>query len=64
MKILVFGPTDRYAVYKPDFAKELPVEMVWRTPDQTLVEAARENSDARIIFVDAITNVGGDVVDE
>ena len=56
MKILVFGPQDRYAVYKPDFVADMPVELVFRRPDQTLVEAARENADAEIIFTDAITN--------
>ena len=64
MKILVFGPQDRYAVYKPDFVADLPVELVFRRPDQTLVEAARENSDAEIIFTDAITYIEGDVMDE
>ena len=64
MKILVFGPQDRYAVYKPDFVAGLPVELVFRRPDQTLVEAAKENSDARIIFTDAITYVTGDIMDE
>ena len=63
MKILVFGPQDRYAVYKPDFVAEMPVELVFRRPDQTYVEAARENADARVLFVDAITPVGGDVMD-
>ena len=64
MKILVFGPRDRYAVYKPDFVADLPVELVFRRPDQTLVEAARENPDAEIIFTDAITFIAGDVMDE
>jgi len=64
MKILVFGPQDRYAVYKPDFVADLPVELVFRRPDQTLVEAAKENSDARIIFTDAITYVTGEIMDQ
>ena len=64
MKILVYGPTDRYAVYKPDFVSRLPVELIFRTPDQTLVEAARANSDAEIIFTDAITYITGDIMDE
>ena len=64
MKILVFGPRDRYDVYMPDFVAGLPVELVFRRPDQTLVEAARENSDAEIIFTDAITYIEGDVMDE
>ena len=61
MKILVFGPQDRYEVYKPDFVAEMPVELVFRRPDQTYVEAARENTDARVLFVDAITPVPGGV---
>ena len=51
MKILVFGPRDRYDVYRPPFADEMPVELVFRRPDQTYVQAAQENADARIIFV-------------
>ncbi len=63
MKILVFGPRDRYDVYQPDFAAQLPVELVFRTADQTYVQAAQENQDAQILFVDAITDVGADVMD-
>ena len=36
-KILVFGPRDRYDVYRPPFADEMPVELVFRRPDQTYV---------------------------
>lgn len=64
MKILVFGPTDRYAVYKPDFVADMPVELVFRTPDQTLVEAARANADAEILFTDAITYITGEIMDQ
>lgn len=64
MKILVYGPQDRYAVYKPDFVADMPVELVFRRPDQTLVEAAKENPDARIIFTDAITYVTGEIMDQ
>ena len=42
MKILVFGPRDRYDVYRPPFADEMPVELVFRRPDQTYVQAAQE----------------------
>lgn len=63
MKILVFGPRDRYDVYRPDFVDEMPVELVFRTPDQTYVQAAQSNRDARILFVDAITPVGADVME-
>ena len=44
MKILVFGPRDRYDVYRPPFADEMPVELVFRRPDQTYVQAAQENA--------------------
>ena len=64
MKILVFGPRDRYDVYRPPFADEMPVELVFRRPDETYVQAAQENADAGIIFVDAITDVGPDVMDQ
>jgi lactate dehydrogenase-like 2-hydroxyacid dehydrogenase len=63
MKILVFGPQDRYDVYRPDFVSQLPVKLVFRTPEQTYVQAAQENSDAQILFVDAITPVQADVMD-
>ena len=41
MKILVFGPRDRYDVYRPPFADEMPVELVFRRPDQTYVRKMR-----------------------
>ena len=62
MKILVAGPEQQYAVYRPDFADELPVELVFRRKEQTLLEAAGENRDAEILFVDAVTRVDGDVM--
>jgi len=64
MKILVFGPTDRYDVYRPDYVDTLPLETVFRRPDQSLVQAARENADAQILFVDAMTPIGPDIMDE
>lgn len=64
MKILVIGPEDQYAVYKPDFAAEIPVELVFRRKDQPPVEAAQENPDVEILFVDATTKIGSDVMDE
>jgi len=63
MKILVFGPTDRYQVYKPDYVADLPLETVFRRPDQSYIQAAQENQDAEILFVDAITNIGADIMD-
>ncbi len=64
MKILVFGPPNRYRTHRPDFADEAEAELVFRTPDKTLVQAARENADAVILFVDAITPVEAEVMDE
>ena len=64
VKILVFGPQDRYAVYRPEFADEMPVELIFRRPDQSYVQAAQENRDAQIIFVDAITPIGPEIMDE
>ena len=63
MKILTFGPTDRYKVYKPDYANQLPLEQVFRRPDQSYVQAALENQDAEILFADAITDIGSDIMD-
>lgn len=63
MKILVFGPKDRYDVYKPDFAAQMPVELVFHQPDQTYLQAAQENADAQILFVDAISQVEAEVMD-
>ena len=64
MKILVFGPRDRYDVYRPPFADEMPVELVFRRPDLSSVQAAQYNADARLIFVDSITDVCPDVMDQ
>lgn len=63
MKILVSGPERQYEVYRPDFADEMPVELVFRGKDQTLQEAAAANRDADILFVDAVTRVDGAVMD-
>ena len=63
MKILVAGPERQYAVYRPDFADELPVELVFRGKDQSIAEAAEENRDAEILFVDAVTRIDGAVMD-
>ena len=63
MKALVFGPRDRYDVYRPDFASGLPVELVFCREDQTYLQAARANPDARVILADAISVVEADVMD-
>lgn len=63
MKILVFGPQDRYDVYKPDFVSQMPVELVFRSGEQSYLQAAQENRDAEILFVDAITEVEAEIMD-
>ena len=64
MKILVFGPKTRYDLYMPDFAGELPVELVFSSAHQSTLRAAEENPDAEVIFADAITPVGREVMDK
>ncbi len=64
MKILVFGPPNRYRTYRPPLADRLDVQLVFRTPDRSYVQAARENADAEILFVDAITPVDAPILDE
>ena len=63
MKILVFGPQDRYAVYRPALADRLEAQLVFRREGQCCEAAARENPEAEILFVDAITPVGAEVMD-
>ncbi len=63
MKILVFGPKARYDLYTPDFAKELPVSLVFRDACRFPLQAAEENLDAEVIFADAITPVSREVIE-
>ena len=63
MKILVFGPKARYDLYTPDFAKELPVSLVFRDACRSPLQAAEENPDAEVIFADAITPVSREVIE-
>jgi len=63
VKILIFGPKARYDLYLPDFARDLPVETVFAGAYQSVVQAARANPDAEILFADAITPVGREVMD-
>ena len=63
MKILVLGPQDRYDVYKPDFAAQLPAELVFAPLGQSLTEAARQNPDTEILFADASFDVSREVID-
>ena len=57
MKVLVFGSQARYQAYRPDFAAQLPVDLVFCPIDQPLHEAAARHPDAQVLFVDAITPV-------
>lgn len=63
MKILIFGPKARYDLYRPDFVQSMPVEAVFADAHQSTLQAAEANPDAEIVFADAITAVGRDVID-
>ena len=63
MKILIFGPKARYDLYMPNFVRDLPVEPVFASAHQSTRQAAQANPDAEIVFADAITPVGRDVMD-
>ena len=58
MKILVCGPKARYDMYRPSFAEDLPVELVFTDPHRSALQTAREHPDVQVIFADAITPVG------
>ena len=62
MKILTFGPKERYDTYRPDFADSLPVEEVYSPIDRSPLQAAAGNPDAQVIFTDTITDVGEDII--
>ena len=62
MKILTFGPKERYDTYRPDFADSLPVEEVYSHIDRSPLQAAAGNPDAQVIFTDTITDVGEDII--
>jgi len=63
MKILIYGPKARYDLYLPDFVKDLPVELAFSGAHQSTLQAAEANPDAEVIFADAITPVGREVMD-
>lgn len=63
MKILIFGPKDRYDLYRPDFSLSLPVELAFSSPLQSTLQASRANPDAEVVFADAITPVGEEIMD-
>lgn len=63
MKILIFGPKARYDLYLPEFVKDMPVEPVFCGPRQSTLQAAEENPDTEVIFADAITPVGREIME-
>ena len=63
MKILIFGPKARYDLYLPEFVRDLPVELVFSGAHQSSLQAAEENPNAQVIFADAITPIGRDIMD-
>ena len=63
MKILIYGPESRYALYTPDFVKELPAETVFCSDRQSVLQAAQDNPDTEVIFADAITPVTREVME-
>ena len=63
MKILIFGPKARYDLYMPDFARDLPVELVFAGAPAPSLQAAADNPDAEVIFADAITPVSREMME-
>lgn len=63
MKILIFGPKTRYDMYLPEFVKDLPVELVFSGAHQSTLQAAQANPDTEIVFADAITSVGREIME-
>ena len=57
MKILVEGLQERYEKNMPDFAKELPVELIFRRRGTPIPELAEAGAEAEVLCVDAITPV-------
>lgn len=64
MKVLIFGPRARYDLYMPDFAQALPVEAVFCGAPAPSLQAVADNPDTEVIFADAITPVGQDIMDK
>ena len=63
MKILIFGPKARYDLYLPDFVRDMPVEPVFCGAPAPSLQAAADNPEAEVIFADAITPVGREMID-
>lgn len=63
MKILVYGPQERYSAYMPNFAAALNAQIVYSPLDVSPIQTAAENPDAQVLFADPITDVNGAVMD-
>lgn len=63
MKILIFGPKARYDLYLPEFVRDLPVEPVFCSAPAPSLQAAADNPDTEVIFADAITPIGREMMD-
>lgn len=64
MKILIYGPQDRYTAYRPDFADQLRAETVFVPLGVDPVQAAAAHPDAEIVFVDPIVDTTAAVMDQ
>ena len=62
MKILVYGPRDRYDAYRPAIADDLGAELVFSPIGADPVQAAADNADAEIVFVDPVINTTAEVI--
>ena len=63
LKILILGPKARYDAYAPEFLSQLPLELVFLAQYPDAMAAARANSDAQCLLVDAITPVKAELMD-
>ena len=63
MKILVFGPQERYEAYRPDFSRALEAELVFCPLGSSPRQAAAENPDAQILFDDPIIDVDREIIE-
>ena len=63
MKVLIAGGKERYQNLFPDFAKDLPVELVFCARDASPEEMAAACPDAGALLVDAITPVSAQAMD-
>lgn len=62
MKILVFGPEQRFSRYRPAFADQLDAQLVFLSQYRTPLEAVTANPDAEMIFADPLYDIGADLI--